>query len=372
MLTTLKLSFRILIVSMVSMIGIILICPQSVYAEPPITDTAEQDLLQAAQAYEDSTERTNYELYLAIFSKQAYQASINNLTTSIDAFVFRNTYAKTTLAQSTAAKNVLASNTYQNVSKTKLFPKINLSGSLARKEYFSTKQATWLKEQIIKAELEISYTAASIKDLTTQRISQEELLLSTEKQISLLQEKLSNGYSTYSSFPPERPPPGPSKTAVAAYIALGRITTSGLEVESLQKLATAIGDPSLVPLWVSTPVPTIRAVLLALSQVGKPYVYATAGPTTYDCSGLTKRAWTEAGISIPHFSGAQLAVGMAVPPANLIPGDLLAYGSSGKDHVTMYIGNGLVVEAKGKDYGVVVSPMNINVAKGFAGASRVG
>ena len=39
-------------------------------------------------------------------------------------------------------------------------------------------------------------------------------------------------------------------------------------------------------------------------------------------------------------------------PESLRPGDLLTYGPDGADHVTMYIGDGLVVEAKGRAYGV--------------------
>ncbi|MEO6885781.1 MAG: NlpC/P60 family protein, partial [Jatrophihabitantaceae bacterium] len=40
-----------------------------------------------------------------------------------------------------------------------------------------------------------------------------------------------------------------------------------------------------------------QAVRFALAQVGKPYVWGAAGPSTYDCSGLTMAAWASAGIS---------------------------------------------------------------------------
>lgn len=106
-----------------------------------------------------------------------------------------------------------------------------------------------------------------------------------------------------------------------------------------------------------------------LSQVGKDYVYATAGPSRYDCSGLTKRAWAQNGIGLPHFSGAQLRSGILVQPADLRPGDLLTYGPGGADHVVMYIGAGYTVEAKGRVYGVVVERSDTNPGS-FAGASR--
>jgi hypothetical protein len=140
-------------------------------------------------------------------------------------------------------------------------------------------------------------------------------------------------------------------------------------------LAAELGDKTRVPAerfdaaWVASPVHALRAMYFALSQVGKPYVYATAGPATYDCSGLTKRAWEQNGISIPHFSGAQLHVGLPVSPDALRPGDLLTYGPDGSEHVVMYIGAGYTVEAKGRAYGVVVERADTNPGR-FAGASR--
>jgi cell wall-associated NlpC family hydrolase len=122
--------------------------------------------------------------------------------------------------------------------------------------------------------------------------------------------------------------------------------------------------------WAKAGRQTMKAVLFAISQTGKPYVYATSGPLTYDCSGLTMRSWAEGGLGLQHFSGAQLAVGAPVAPMALAPGDLLAYGPAGGDHVTFYIGQGLVVEAKGVRYGVVIDPARTS-GDWYAGASRV-
>ncbi len=123
--------------------------------------------------------------------------------------------------------------------------------------------------------------------------------------------------------------------------------------------------------WEATPPNVVHAVLFALRQVGKAYVYATDGPETFDCSGLTKAAYAQIRLGLPHFSGAQLHVGVPVTPDTLRPGDLLAYGPDGSEHVTMFIGDGLVVEAKGRAYGVVVSPARVDPLKGFAGATRI-
>jgi cell wall-associated NlpC family hydrolase len=86
------------------------------------------------------------------------------------------------------------------------------------------------------------------------------------------------------------------------------------------------------------------AVDAALSQVGKPYQWAAAGPDSYDCSGLTMWAWAQAGVSLPHNSGMQYAATPRVDRSDWQPGDLLFFGSP-IHHVGMYIGNGQMVEA---------------------------
>ena len=83
------------------------------------------------------------------------------------------------------------------------------------------------------------------------------------------------------------------------------------------------------------------AVSFALAQVGKPYEYAAAGPDTYDCSGLTMRAWQAGGISMPHYSGAQAKMFPEIPLSQLQPGDLITT-SSWSAHIGIWVGGGYV------------------------------
>ena len=83
------------------------------------------------------------------------------------------------------------------------------------------------------------------------------------------------------------------------------------------------------------------AVSFALAQVGKWYEYAASGPDTYDCSGLTMRAWQAGGISMPHYSGAQAKMFPAVPLDQLKPGDLITT-SSWSAHIGIWVGDGYV------------------------------
>jgi peptidoglycan DL-endopeptidase CwlO len=87
------------------------------------------------------------------------------------------------------------------------------------------------------------------------------------------------------------------------------------------------------------------AIAYAEAQLGKPYEYAASGPNTFDCSGLTMRAWGAAGVSMPHYSGAQYAMFPHVPLDQLQPGDLLFWGPGGSEHVAMYLGGGLQIAA---------------------------
>jgi peptidoglycan endopeptidase LytE len=57
----------------------------------------------------------------------------------------------------------------------------------------------------------------------------------------------------------------------------------------------------------------LQAVLdFARAQIGKPYAFGKAGPTSYDCSGLTLKAFAQVKVSLPHQSLAQSKLGSAV------------------------------------------------------------
>ncbi len=96
-----------------------------------------------------------------------------------------------------------------------------------------------------------------------------------------------------------------------------------------------------------------HAVQVALAQLGVPYEYGAAGPTRFDCSGLTSFAYRAAGLTIPRTAAWQFAADAAdqfVAPTALRPGDLVFYATDPADpatihHVGMYLGKGLMVEA---------------------------
>jgi cell wall-associated NlpC family hydrolase len=102
-----------------------------------------------------------------------------------------------------------------------------------------------------------------------------------------------------------------------------------------------------------------RVVLFAIAQLDKPYVFGAAGPSAFDCSGLTLAAWARAGVRLPHATTEQAHSGTPTTPAALVPGDLvLVAGDNGTlaapGHVGIYMGDGLVLNAADERDGIRV------------------
>ncbi len=90
--------------------------------------------------------------------------------------------------------------------------------------------------------------------------------------------------------------------------------------------------------------PGSKAAQFACEQIGKPYVWGSAGPDSYDCSGLTMAAWGQAGVSLPHNAAQQRNVTRYVNRSELRPGDLVFYYGD-LSHVAIYVGGGWIVDA---------------------------
>jgi cell wall-associated NlpC family hydrolase len=139
-----------------------------------------------------------------------------------------------------------------------------------------------------------------------------------------------------------------------------------LEEEREQRLSRSGGRTLAVDVEVSGR--AAAAVQYALAQVGDGYAYGAAGPSAFDCSGLTMMAWAAAGVALPHSSGAQMGYGTPVSSDALQPGDLVFYYSP-VSHVGIYIGNGMIVHAANPSTGVRQDPVFLMP---YSGAVRPG
>jgi cell wall-associated NlpC family hydrolase len=107
-----------------------------------------------------------------------------------------------------------------------------------------------------------------------------------------------------------------------------------------------------------------------LTQLGVPYSWgggSLTGPSRgvgdgadtvgFDCSGLVRYAFAGVGVLLPRFSGDQYNAGRHVPPSQAKRGDLIFYGPGGGQHVTLYLGNGQMLEAYDTGVPIRVAPV---------------
>jgi cell wall-associated NlpC family hydrolase len=137
--------------------------------------------------------------------------------------------------------------------------------------------------------------------------------------------------------------------------------------------ATALAnDTSTDPVSIAAPASAVGggAVSAAMSEIGKPYVWAAAGPDSFDCSGLTSWAYAQVGISLPHSSYDQWNYGVPVSKDQLQAGDLVFFDGLG--HVGIYVGGGAFVHAPHTGTDVQVSDLNSGYyAANYVGARRI-
>ncbi len=111
------------------------------------------------------------------------------------------------------------------------------------------------------------------------------------------------------------------------------------------------------------------AIKYALAQIGDRYIFGADGLTTWDCSGLTMRAFGAAGVSLPHSSRAQYNYGKAISRKDLLPGDLVFFGKP-ISHVAIYLGGNRMLHAPRKGSRVKIAEFDLG-RKPYIGARRL-
>jgi len=151
-------------------------------------------------------------------------------------------------------------------------------------------------------------------------------------------------------------------------------TTQQLGKNFLQKLGilkptdTGITNGQIPFVYGSTAVEYV--IKRGMSQIGVPYSWgggtangpsngidSGAGTVGFDCSGLILYAFAGVGVKLPHYSGSQYNMGTKIPTAQMRRGDVIFYGPGGSQHVTLYLGNGQMLEAPYTGSTVKISPV---------------
>ena len=101
----------------------------------------------------------------------------------------------------------------------------------------------------------------------------------------------------------------------------------------------------------------------AYNELGKPYVFGSApyDNSSHDCSSLMMYCYSKIGIELPRVSVNQAEVGLEVPIDEIREGDIVCMHTSDRNgvgktsHVGLYIGDGKLIEARGRAYGVIIT-----------------
>ncbi len=163
------------------------------------------------------------------------------------------------------------------------------------------------------------------------------------------------------------------KETVDDKLAEAKDLLADLEAEERERVLASRGTTTRAPSSVSVPVSVpasgraAAAVQYAMAQVGDAYVYGAMGENAFDCSGLTMRAWAQAGVSLPHSSSGQMSYGTPVSQSELQPGDLVFSGNP-VYHVGMYIGGGQMIHSPRTGDVVKIAPIH----RGFGNPSGYG
>lgn len=108
------------------------------------------------------------------------------------------------------------------------------------------------------------------------------------------------------------------------------------------------------------PLPPTNASIIAAGKrfLGTHYLWGGLSAWGFDCSGLVWDLYRAHGLTIPRDADPQMHHGTPVARDALRPGDLLFFGSHGyADHVSIYVGNGLELEAPDSAHRVRVTPV---------------
>lgn len=116
-----------------------------------------------------------------------------------------------------------------------------------------------------------------------------------------------------------------------------------------------------------------HSLAVAKNQKGDPYQYGSAGPTRFDCSGLTSFSYARAGLYLPRTSDAQYRYVRHIDKSHIRRGDLMFfYNGGGVYHVGMFLGrdNGSAYILHASRPGTVVHRERVWTSQWRAGTLR--
>jgi cell wall-associated NlpC family hydrolase len=131
------------------------------------------------------------------------------------------------------------------------------------------------------------------------------------------------------------------------FAALAMVLVSVVAPSNASAAALTSDQVTLVRNIAKTSPVMAKVVEAALTREDARYRAGGSGPTAFDCSGLVKWSFAQAGVKVKHGSANQIKQVTRISKADLQPGDLVFSGRAkgGIQHVSLYIGDGKVIHA---------------------------
>ena len=316
-------------------------------AADPAQDAVAQlsELSRQAEQLTESMHAAQLDLDMKVRDQNEAQAAHGNDIAALDA-------ANQRLASFQGAVNTLAASVYMggrtdgmNAILTASSPQ-GLIDKMAVQKVMGTEMAAQISGFRRLTEEAIAIEAASAKSALDAKIAADEaaaVRADLQRRQSQLQVKIAAVKSQYQTLAPAQravlAAPGTPPPAVLAAPA-----PESAPASDIMALA-AVPSPSVGSNVGAT------AVQAALTRIGSPYAWGGGGPNSFDCSGLVRWAFQQAGVFLPHSSYALAAGGQPVSVDQMQPGDVVAQYSDAS-HVGIYVGDGLMVHAS--TYGIPV------------------
>ncbi|MDQ2983838.1 MAG: NlpC/P60 family protein [Actinomycetota bacterium] len=225
------------------------------------------------------------------------------------------------------------------------------------------RQVIKIRREIQKRELRLKKAKQEQADVVAERAAAK---ASVERQLGARQSLLSSIKGEIAQM---------QAAEAARQAQLRRAAAAAATVEQQQAGAAALSGgigPVSGSTGTTTPPPPATkggVVGIAMQYLGVPYVWGGATPSGFDCSGFTMYVYAQVGVSLPHSTYAQYAMGTPVSRDQLAPGDLVFFNGLG--HMGIYIGGGSMIHAPHSGDVVKISSMSGWYASTYVGARRL-
>ena len=156
----------------------------------------------------------------------------------------------------------------------------------------------------------------------------------------------------------------PSGTAAADYVAAPNVVPGNQQNNSTTISSTLASGQSTYSSGMSKAQKLEYVIYVAQNQLGKPYVYAANGPSSYDCTGFTKYCFRQIGVNLQRTAlnqGYDETYTKISSISDLRRGDLVYLNTVAdadlSDHAGIYLGAGYFIHASSGQHKVVISTL---------------